>query len=56
LNKCLWHKNGHTIAAGDDMGRVHVYELAEVSLDVIGLVTVLLRFDLLLLPLPSWWL
>jgi hypothetical protein len=30
LNKCLWHKNGHVIAAGDDAGRIHLYELAEV--------------------------
>lgn len=29
LNKCRWHQAGHTIAAGDDSGKIHVYEVGE---------------------------
>ena len=30
LNKCLWHSSGHHIAAGDDAGRIFVYDVNEV--------------------------
>lgn len=30
LNKCLWHQSGHSIAAADDIGRIHLYDLGEV--------------------------
>ena len=30
LNKCLWHSSGHHIAAGDDTGKIHVYDVNEV--------------------------
>ncbi|KAK2140507.1 hypothetical protein LSH36_1333g00017 [Paralvinella palmiformis] len=29
LNKCRWHQGGHSIAVGDDNGRVHVYDVGE---------------------------
>ena len=31
LNKCLWHANGHSIAVGDDGGRISVYDVHEVQ-------------------------
>lgn len=31
LNKCLWHSSGHHIAVGDDMGTIHIYDVAEVG-------------------------
>ena len=30
LNKCLWHQTGHHIAVGDDLGKVHLYDIGEV--------------------------
>lgn len=32
LNKCRWHQTGSHIAVGDDMGRIYLYDVAEVSL------------------------
>lgn len=29
LNKCRWHQGGHTIAAGDDNGKIHIYDVGE---------------------------
>lgn len=29
LNRCRWHQTGSSIAAGDDMGRIHIYDVAE---------------------------
>lgn len=29
LNRCRWHQAGHTIAAGDDSGKIHIYEVGE---------------------------
>lgn len=29
LNHCKWHQSGHSIAAGDDMGRIYIYDVAE---------------------------
>ena len=31
LNKCRWHQSGHSIAVGDDLGKIHVYDVGEVS-------------------------
>ena len=31
LNKCRWHHSGHQIAAGDDLGKIHIYDVGEVS-------------------------
>ncbi len=31
LNKCRWHQNGNLIAAGDDVGKIHIYDVGEVS-------------------------
>ena len=31
LNRCRWHQSGKDIAAGDDMGRIHVYDVGDVS-------------------------
>lgn len=31
LNHCRWHESGHQIAAGDDLGRIYVYDVGEVS-------------------------
>ena len=30
LNHCRWHQSGHSIAAGDDVGRIYIYDVAEV--------------------------
>ena len=32
LNRCRWHQSGHQIAAGDDMGKLHIYDIAEVRM------------------------
>ncbi|CAI9724727.1 cytoplasmic dynein 1 intermediate chain 2 isoform X36 [Octopus vulgaris] len=29
LNRCRWHQSGHHIAAGDDNGRINVYDVGE---------------------------
>ncbi|CAH1776148.1 unnamed protein product [Owenia fusiformis] len=29
LNRCRWHQSGHQIAAGDDIGKIHVYDVGE---------------------------
>ncbi|XP_064643506.1 cytoplasmic dynein 1 intermediate chain 1-like isoform X3 [Lineus longissimus] len=29
LNRCRWHQSGHQIAVGDDMGKIHIYDLNE---------------------------
>ncbi|XP_064595198.1 cytoplasmic dynein 1 intermediate chain 2-like isoform X3 [Liolophura sinensis] len=29
LNHCRWHESGHQIAAGDDLGRIYVYDVGE---------------------------
>lgn len=29
LNRCRWHASGHQIAVGDDMGKIHVYDVNE---------------------------
>ena len=34
LNKCLWHQNGHQIAAGGDMGKVYIYDVGEVNFPI----------------------
>ncbi len=31
LNKCRWHQNGNLIAAGDDVGKIHIYDVGEVG-------------------------
>ncbi|CAI9724741.1 cytoplasmic dynein 1 intermediate chain 2 isoform X31 [Octopus vulgaris] len=31
LNRCRWHQSGHHIAAGDDNGRINVYDVGEVG-------------------------
>jgi len=28
-NHCRWHQAGHVIAAGDDKGKVHIYDIGE---------------------------
>lgn len=30
LNHCRWHGSGSSIAVGDDVGRIHIYDVAEV--------------------------
>lgn len=32
LNHCRWHGSGSSIAVGDDVGRIHIYDVAEVLL------------------------
>jgi len=29
LNRCRWHQSGHTLAVGDDMGKIHIYDVGE---------------------------
>jgi len=29
LNRCRWHQNGQSIAVGDDMGKIHIYDVGE---------------------------
>ncbi|KAK3582738.1 hypothetical protein CHS0354_039782 [Potamilus streckersoni] len=29
LNKCQWHQSGHSIAVGDDMGKISIFDVAE---------------------------
>ena len=36
LNKCLWHSSGHSIAVGEDTGRISVFDLHEVSASVVA--------------------
>jgi len=33
LNHLRWHETGSYIAAGDDIGRIHLYDVAEVSIN-----------------------
>ncbi|XP_074653456.1 cytoplasmic dynein 1 intermediate chain 1-like isoform X2 [Tubulanus polymorphus] len=28
-NRCRWHQSGHSLAVGDDTGRIHIYDVAE---------------------------
>lgn len=30
LNHCRWHSSGSNIAVGDDVGKIHIYDVAEV--------------------------
>ena len=34
LNHCRWHQTGLSIAAGDDVGRIYIYDVAEVHVIV----------------------
>ncbi|XP_050406389.1 cytoplasmic dynein 1 intermediate chain 2 isoform X13 [Patella vulgata] len=29
LNTCRWHQSGHHISVGDDMGKIHIYDVGE---------------------------
>ncbi|KAL5010426.1 hypothetical protein ScPMuIL_012731 [Solemya velum] len=29
LNRCRWHKSGHSLAVGDDMGRIYIFDVGE---------------------------
>lgn len=37
LNRLRWTESGHQIAAGDDDGRVHIFDVGEVSQNNIGI-------------------
>ena len=36
LNHCKWHQSGHSIAAADDMGRIYIHDVAEVSWKIVN--------------------
>ena len=31
LNHCRWHQSGLNIAVGEDVGRINIYDVAEVK-------------------------
>jgi len=42
LNHCRWHSAGHMIAAGDDSGHIHMYDVGEVLPSLIFFFSLLL--------------